>query len=73
MTRVINVRASKAEVTASCRKQGAIISAIETLVSGGTRVVLSNMEGTEKMRAVFGGKVIAGDVRRAPLRDRARY
>ena len=73
MTRAINVQASVAEVTASCRKQGATISAIETLVSGGTRVVLTNMEGTDKMRGVFGRKVIAGEVRRAPLRDRARY
>ena len=73
MTRAINVRASEAEVTVLCCSQGAIISAIETLVSGGTRVVLSNMEATEKMRGVLGRKVIAGDVQRACLRNRARY
>jgi N-dimethylarginine dimethylaminohydrolase len=67
-SRVIHVSATQAEVSASCRQQDALVSAIEVLVSGGTRVVLTNMEGAEKMRRVFGPKVITGEVRRAPHR-----
>jgi transcription elongation GreA/GreB family factor len=72
MSRVINVHATEAETHAACHKQGAIISAIETLASGGTRVVLMNTDATETMRVAFGGKVIAGPVTRTPLRKWAR-
>jgi hypothetical protein len=72
MTRAINVRATQAEVTAACRKQDAAISALETLASGGTRVVLNDITGADTMRRVFGKKVISGDVRRTPLRTWSR-
>ena len=69
MSRAINVNASETEVLKSCATHGATISAIETLASGGTRVVLMNATATETMRAAFGRKVLTGEVRRTPLRS----
>jgi len=68
MSRAINVNATEVEVQKSCAKHGAAVSAIETLASGGTRVVLMNMTATETMRAAFGRNLLTGDVRRTPLR-----
>ena len=42
MSRVLNIDAPQAHVIATCSKKHAEISAIETLRSGGTRVVLTN-------------------------------
>ena len=69
MSRAINVQATSDEVRKACHKQGCEISAIEALQSGGTRVVLMNIEATTAMRAAFGRKVIVGAVSRAPLRS----
>lgn len=68
MSRAINVNATAPEVVALCAKHGAVISAIESLKSGGTRVVLTNMDGTETMKRAFGRKVLTGTVSRTPLR-----
>lgn len=68
MSRAINVNASETEVVALCGKHGATISAIETLASGGTRVVLTNGEGAATMSRAFGRKVMTGTVSRTPLR-----
>ncbi|MBB5714332.1 hypothetical protein [Sphingomonas aerophila] len=68
MSRAINVNITEAEVLTACRKRGATISAIETLASGGTRVVLTNADAAETMKQAFGRKVIAGPVTRTPLR-----
>ncbi len=72
MSRAMNVNATEKEVLALCAKQGAVVSAIEALVSGGTRVVLSHPDGADAMRGVFGKKILEGAVRRAPLRTWAR-
>lgn len=72
MSRAINVKATQAEVVTACRKHGATISAIETLVSGGTRVVLTNGDGAAAMKAAFGRKVLDGAVTRTPLTTRTR-
>jgi len=72
MSRAINVNASRADVLSSCKRHGAVISAIETLESGGTRVVLMNTHATATMRKAFGKKVLTGEVRRTPLRLWAR-
>ena len=64
MSRAINVAVSEPDVLKLCEKHGALISAIERLECGGTRVVLTNIEGTEKMRGIFGKKIISGNVRR---------
>lgn len=68
MSRAINVNATEAEVVKLCARHGATVSAIETLASGGTRVVLMNMIAADKMRAAFGRKLLKGAVRRTPLR-----
>ena len=70
MSRAINVNATEAEVSKLCRANGAIISACEALLSGGTRVVLTTGDAAATMNRVFGRKVITGDVRRVPLRTR---
>ncbi len=64
-SRAINVALSEAEVTAACTKHRAAISAMEPLMSGGTRVVLNNITDADRVRAVFGKKVIEGTVKRA--------
>jgi len=65
-SRAMNVSIAQADVEALCRKHAASISAIETLHSGGTRVVLQNNQGAETMRKAFGKKVMAGAVVRTP-------
>ena len=72
MSRAINVNAAEADVSSLCRKKGIVISAIETLASGGTRVVLMNATDTETMKQAFGRKVMTGTVTRTPLRTQAR-
>jgi hypothetical protein len=72
MSRAINVNAAEADVSDLCRKKGVGISAIEALVSGGTRVVLNNAADTETMKQAFGRKVMTGTVTRVALRARAR-
>jgi hypothetical protein len=68
MSRAINVNAVESDVLKLCNKHGAAISAIETLVSGGTRVVFSNSDATATMTRIFGRKVMTGAVVRTPLR-----
>jgi len=70
MSRAINVNANKADVQALCLNHKAPISAIETLASGGTRVVLMNGDAAAAMTRVFGRKVLSGNVERTPLRLR---
>ena len=70
MSRAINVNASKTDVQALCLKHKAPISAIETLASGGTRVVFMNGDAAAAMTRVFGRKVLSGTVERTPLRLR---
>jgi len=64
MSRAMNVNIDQAEVIARCAKHNAAISAIEPLLSGGTRVVFVNTDGAAVMRAAFGSKVIDGVVSR---------
>ena len=68
MSRAININAPLTEVQDVCRKHGATVSAIEGLASGGTRVVLMNIEATETIKRAFGRKVLTGGVSRIPLR-----
>lgn len=68
MSRVIHLKADQAHVIATCAKKHADISAIETLLSGGTRVVLKNAIDTATIRKAYGSKVLLGRVRRMPIR-----
>lgn len=70
MSRAINVDASEAEVQTACRKHSVTISAIESLASGGTRVVLMNADATATMKHAFRRRLLTGDVRRTPLTTR---
>jgi len=67
MSRALNVKATPAEVTTMCGKHNAVISAIEKLASGGTRVVLMNAHDTAVITKAFGTKVVKGKVSRTPL------
>lgn len=68
MSRAIHIDASERDVTGACTKQGARITAIESLSSGGTRVVLSDPAAADALRKTFGKKVITGAVQRQPTR-----
>ena len=68
MSRAINIDASEEHVPATCAKRHVAISAIETLVSGGTRVVMNNSTDSAAIAKVYGKKVMTGAVRRTPLR-----
>jgi len=68
MSRAININATEAHVLATCAKRGVTISAVETLHSGGTRVVMNNAVDTATIAKVYGSKVIAGPVERTPTR-----
>lgn len=68
MSRAINVNATEAHVIATCAKRKIAISAIETLHSGGTRVVMNNADDTADIAKAYGAKVIAGPVQRTPTR-----
>jgi len=68
MSRALNIKATEAHVLATCAKRGVAISTIETLHSGGTRVVLNNADDTATISKAYGSKVIAGPVLRTPTR-----
>lgn len=65
MSRAIHIDAQTADVTAMCAKRNVTISAIEALVSGGTRVVLNTMADAEVIRAAYKTKIITVPVVRA--------
>jgi hypothetical protein len=64
ISRAVNVTVEQPAVLAMCKKHDAIISAIETLPSGGTRVVLMNSDDAAKIIKAFGSKVMTGTVKR---------
>lgn len=68
MSRALNIDAPEDQVTATCASKNAPISTIETLLSGGTRVVLLNAVDTATIRKAFGERIITGNVRRMPTR-----
>ena len=68
MSRAINIAASQDDVRAACAKRKIGISAIETLRSGGTRVVMNNANDAATMTKFYRSKVISSAVQRTPLR-----
>ncbi|TPG10925.1 hypothetical protein [Sphingomonas oligophenolica] len=68
MSRALNIKASQADIVATCAKRNIGISAIEALASGGTRVVMNNAEDTATIAKSYGSKVIAGEVTRVATR-----
>lgn len=65
MSRALNVNATEAEVRTRAAAMGTAISAIETILSGGTRVVFASGADAEVMRGVFANQLIKGTVTRA--------
>ncbi len=62
MSRAINVNLEVATVRKLSAKHGAAISAIEAIISGGTRVVYMNGTDAQEMRAVMTKAIISGSV-----------
>jgi len=65
MSRAVQIDAARDAVIAMCAKRGVTISAIEALVSGGTRVVLNTAADAEIIRTVYRTKIITAPVVRA--------
>jgi hypothetical protein len=61
----MNVTLDHQIVRAQAERHKAPISAIETILSGGTRVVFMNMPDAERMRKVFSKSLIKGSVVRS--------
>ncbi|ATE64644.1 hypothetical protein [Rhizorhabdus dicambivorans] len=68
MSRAVNVQATEDHVSQTCHKLGARITAMEPLLSGGTRVVLSTAVERAAVARSYAKKVIEGAVRRYPTR-----
>jgi len=68
MSRAINLNATQEHVIAACHKRKLPISAIESLPSGGTRVVMNSGIDTATLAKLYGKKVLAGEVKRTPTR-----
>lgn len=71
MTRAINVTASEDDVMTRCAEHGVSVSSIETLASGGTRVVLNTGEAAAAMRRIFRKELLTGEVKRTPFSSRS--
>ncbi len=63
-SRAMNIDASEADVRALCAKHDLGISAIEPLVSGGTRVVMVSLAAADRVRTAFARKLLTGPVQR---------
>lgn len=69
-SRAINVDLPMVDVRAACERQSRSITAIETLLSGGTRVVMNDGDAAAQMRCHFKGLLISGPVQRAAWSSR---
>ena len=66
MSRALNLQLPTAEVAEACKKLGILVSAIETLIPSGTRVVCRTSEGALALRTKFRTKLIEGTITRVP-------
>ncbi|ETI65106.1 hypothetical protein C100_03780 [Sphingobium sp. C100] len=67
MSRAITLKAAVADVEALCARHAIAISTIEPLASGGTRVVLLNPTGADRIRELMKTKIITAPIVRSPL------
>lgn len=65
LTRAMNLDLPEQNVIDRCRRKGIAISAIETLLSGGTHLVCLTIEGADEARDMFRRETIHGHVSRA--------
>lgn len=68
MSRALNLDAPEQHVLDTCAKHNAPITQIETLLSGGTRVVLQSADDAAVIGRAYKGKVITGPIQRTPSR-----
>jgi hypothetical protein len=68
MSRGLNLDAPKEHVLDTCAKHKLIVTQIETLVSGGTRVVMKTGDGAATLARAYRKQVIEGPIRRTPSR-----
>ena len=68
MSRAININASESDIAATCNRLAIEVSALERLVSGGTRVVLNNARDTDAIAKAYKAKLLFGPVTRAATR-----
>ena len=64
MSRVLLLNMTPEAATSEFGKFGVGISALETLTSGGVRLVCMSVEGAEKARKKFNSKLLKGEVMR---------
>jgi hypothetical protein len=64
MSRALNVDAAHDHVVATCARLKTPVSAIEPLLSGGTRVVMMNADDAALVAKSYGRKVMSGPVKR---------
>ena len=72
MSRAINLNVAQADVVAMCGRHNVVISAIERLMCGGTRVVLMNSTDTATVAQAFKSRIMVGPGRRVPIFSRGR-
>jgi hypothetical protein len=65
VTRAMNLNLAEQDVIDRCHREAIAISAIETLLSGGTHLVCVTIEGADEARHLFRQDVNLGPVRRA--------
>lgn len=68
MSRAMNLALSESKVREHCRTSAVEVSALEALPGGGVRLVCTSAQGAELLRKKLKSKLIAGQVRRTPLR-----
>lgn len=69
LTRAMNLDLPVQEVVNRCARKSIAISAIETLLSGGTHLVCVTIEGADYARLLFKQSIIYGKVRRAAFQQ----
>jgi hypothetical protein len=70
MSRVLHVGLDEGEVVSRCLAANVGISAIETLPSGGTRLICMSSDGAATMRKKLKSQLILGPVTRELYRPR---
>lgn len=71
MSRAVLVNAPKPDVAATCAQRKITVSAIESLLSGGTRVVLTNMADADAIRLAYKKHLIQQPVIRMKWADKS--
>jgi len=73
MSRTVQLSLNEKEVIARCLKENVGVSAIESLPSGGVRLVCMSSNGAERIRTIFRTKLIEGEVARQPHRPKGAF